>query len=316
MKKIFILSCLCVLVFTGCNTKNQTVTLTIEEAKTKASEFFQNNLIQPGTDVSIKEVTEEAGMYKVIFNVPTQGGTQELNSYITKDGLYFFPQGFDIAQTEQEIAEKKAAQEATQNQTVPKNDKPLVELFVMSFCPYGVTAEAAMSPVIDLLGNDADINIRFIANITGDDINQVSSLHGPIEGIEDARQLCVAKNYDKTILWSYVNEINEKCYPIYRNGDDIYQDCWQTAAQNNGIDINKIDTCVESEGPDLIREENTLTTKYGVSGSPTLIINGVKYTGARTSEAFKTAICNAFNNAPESCSEELSTSSTAPDGGC
>ena len=78
----------------------------------------------------------------------------------------------------------------------------------MSFCPYGVIATDAMSPVAGLLGDKADINVRYIASIEGDDINQVKSLHGPIEGIEDARQLCVLNNYGQEAYWNYVDEIN------------------------------------------------------------------------------------------------------------
>ena len=47
--------------------------------------------------------------------------------------------------------------EQTPSQEITKTDKPNVELFVMSFCPYGVQAETAMKPVVDLLGDSADI---------------------------------------------------------------------------------------------------------------------------------------------------------------
>lgn len=315
MKKLFFISLFGVLVLTGCS-QDKMVVLSLEEAKAKAASFINDNLMQEGQSVSIKEAAEESGLYKVVVNMPNG---QEIETYLSKDGEKFFPQVMGVAETEKAVEERKKNQEAAQTQAaadVPKAQKAEVELFVMSFCPYGVIAENAMAPVFDLLGDKADINIRYIASIEGDDINEVKSLHGPIEGIEDARQLCVEKNYGKEAFWQYVGEINEKCYPIYSQGDDVYEECWTTAAQNAGINRRTIDNCVQKEGPGLIREEDAAAKEYGVTGSPTLIINGSKINAARNPEGFKTAICNGFEEAPEECGEALSEEGGSNEGGC
>jgi len=315
MKKIIFLCFGFVLLTTACTKTSTEVTLSIEEAKVKALAFINTNLMQEGQEVSVKEVVEDSGMYKVVVNMPNG---QEIESFISKDGKKFFPQVMDIEETEAKAVEagNQAANQPKTVADVPKAEIAKAELFVMSFCPYGVVAEKAMAPVVDLLGDKADINIRFIASIEGDDIKKVRSLHGPIEGIENARQLCVEKNYGKETLWEYVNEINEKCYPIYRNGDDVYKTCWQTAAKNAGVNIAKIDKCVETEGPDLIRKEDDAAKGYGVTGSPSLIINGEKINAARNPEGFKTAICNGFDNPPAECSESLSEDGGQASGDC
>lgn len=289
--------------------------LTADEARVRVVDFINDNLMQPGSEVSIKEISEENGMYKIIVNI-SEG--QEITSYLTKDGKKFFPQVMDIDEVAAQNAQKNEAGDnaAAANQEIPKQDKATAELFVMAFCPYGVQAEDAMLPVVDLLKDKADINIRFIASIEGDDINQVKSLHGPIEGIEDARQLCVAKNYDNATLWKYVSEINKNCYSIYNQGDDVYKKCWEAAAKTAKVDVNKITKCVSSEGPDLIRAEDAVASANGVSGSPTLIINGVKYNGSRTADGFKNAICSGFTTPPTECSEILDATAAAASGGC
>lgn len=43
-----------------------------------------------------------------------------------------------------------------------KSDKPQLELFVMSFCPYGNIAENITKPVYDLIGNKTEIVLRYI----------------------------------------------------------------------------------------------------------------------------------------------------------
>ena len=306
-----------VLAATGCTklgSGTAAKTLTLEEAKAKAVEFINTNLMQPGSTVSIKEASEEDGMYKLEINMSSG---QDVTSYITKDGKKFFPQVMDIAEIEGKKENiDQAANSAPPVANAPKTDKPKVELFVMSFCPYGVVASKAMSPVAGLLGDEADINVRYIASIEGDDINQVKSLHGPTEGVEDARQLCALKNYGQETYWNYVDEINEKCYPIYRNGEDVYKACWQTAAKNAGMSISKLDTCVENEGADLIKEEDKIAKANGVSGSPTLIINGAKINAARNPEGYKAAICSAYNTPPEECETALSAEGGAAQGGC
>ena len=84
-----------------------------------------------------------------------------------------------------------------------KSSRPSVELFVMSFCPFGVQAENAMDPVVDLLGTKADIKVRYIATVNGDTVDSVKSLHGLPEAKEDLRQLCIAKYYPQN-LWPYL----------------------------------------------------------------------------------------------------------------
>jgi predicted DsbA family dithiol-disulfide isomerase len=317
MKKVIISTLLLALVVTGCSMGEKVKNLTIEEANAKALTFINESLMQPGNEAEITEVVEENGLFKM--TVSANG--QEIVSYLTMDGAKFFPQVMDVDEVAEEVAAAAAGGSAAQPVAqAPKSDEVKVELFVMAFCPYGVIAEDVMAPVYELLGDKVDINLRFIASIAeGDnDINNVKSLHGPIEGIEDARQLCIEKNYGKNTLWKYVSEISEKCYPIYRNGDDVFKACWQTAARNAGVNISKVDSCVNSEGADLIRGNDTIAKGYGVSGSPSLLINGAKIQAARNPEAYKQAICGAFNNAPSECDTVLEGAAAAPAaaGGC
>jgi len=68
-----------------------------------------------------------------------------------------------------------------------------------------------------------------------------------------------------------------------------------------------------------LAEEVALNKKYGISGSPQLIVNGVEYQGTRStrsSNSYKNQICAAFNNPPQECSQDLSSQSSASQGGC
>jgi hypothetical protein len=43
-----------------------------------------------------------------------------------------------------------------------KREKPDVDVFVMSYCPFGTQIEKGLLPVWDLLGDKINLNIRFV----------------------------------------------------------------------------------------------------------------------------------------------------------
>ncbi len=269
-------------------------------------DYINNNLVQPGTSVSLVSVEDSNGLYKVTTSYQ---GTN-IPVYVDKSGKIMF---VSTPMMLNETIEQTPAE--TQPTETPKTDKPAVELFVMAFCPYGVQAEQIMKPVVDLLGSKADIKVRFIASISGNTSDSVDSLHGPTEAMEDLRQVCINKYYPSK-YWSYLDKIDANCYSVARDAAAL-DTCWKAAATNLSMDVAKIDTCSKnSEGLDLLKADEAITSGYGVTGSPTLIINGVTYSGSRTSEAFKAAICSAFNTPPAECGTTVNSTAAAAQGGC
>jgi hypothetical protein len=196
-----------------------------------------------------------------------------------------------------------------------KSARPAVDLYVMSFCPYGTQAETAMSPVADLLKSKADIQIRYITTITGSTVDSVNSLHGRAEATEDLRQICINKYYPEE-FWSYLKTFNGDCY-IKRGNATMLSSCRKNTDTTLSLDSAKIDACAEgAEGLALLKADETEAGKVGADASPTLVINGVPYSGPRTPEAYKQAICNSFETAPAECSTVLSATSSAASSGC
>ena len=279
-----------------------------QEAGSKVVDYINTNLIQSGT-CSLVSVQETGGMYKVTTSY--QG--QQIPVYVTKDGKLMFVSGpIDLTQS---------ATTSTQTpQEIPKTAKPSVELYVMSFCPYGTQAETLMKPVFDILGSSADFKVRFIASVTGTTVDSVQSLHGAAEAKEDLRQVCITKYYDAKTYWNYLQTFDSNC-PSLKTNDTALAACWKDAATKAGIDTSKIDTCSgSSDALDLLKADEQLATQNGITGSPTLLINGVQYGGARSSDAFKQGICNSFTTMPTACSQNITSttasSGTAATGGC
>lgn len=197
-----------------------------------------------------------------------------------------------------------------------KSSQPTVELYVMSFCPYGVQAENAFRPVAELLKDSADIRVRYITTFSGAGASTtVRSLHGNAEAVEDIRQLCIAK-YAPEKYWPYLSMFNSQCYPVWNDAGKLGA-CQKNVSATLGIPADLIDTCSSgSEGLGLLRADSASAGSSGATASPTLLIDGQRYTGARTPEAFKQAICSHFTTAPSACGTGLSANASSASGSC
>ena len=145
-----------------------------------------------------------------------------------------------------------------------KTEKPgIMEIFVMSQCPYGVMAENAViqaqkggkSPKAN------DVRIRYIVDYN--EAKGFNSLHGSGEWEEDVRQLLIAKYYPNK-LWKYL-EIRNKDYRSSR---------WDKAMEDAGINVKKIMKKFDTEGLELLKQEAAYGKEYGVSASPTFLWEG------------------------------------------
>ncbi|MBS3090884.1 thioredoxin domain-containing protein [Candidatus Pacearchaeota archaeon] len=269
-----------------------------EVSKTAAS----NNLAglvesQTGSAPIINSVKEQSGMYLVDANI----GGQNVPVYVTKDGKYAFVQPIPLtvsAANTNSNANTNPSTNTNPNSNapteVPKSDKPKVELFIMSYCPYGTQMEKAILPVISALKDKADIKVRFTH----------FTLHGEKEDTENFRQLCIREQQGAKFL-PYLQCI--------LNSTDAYNPADQTACmQKLGINKASVDSCVNTKAKDYFAADSQLSQGYGVQGSPTLVINGVEVQSSRSPAAVLSTICSAFSTAPAECSTQLPTSQTSP----
>ncbi|HII99345.1 MAG TPA: hypothetical protein HA272_08885 [Methanoregula sp.] len=265
--------------------------------------YINNHLVAPGTAASLVSINETKGLYEI--NILYQ--SQQITLHTTRDCSMLFTSFFDIM--------KPRASAATTAEPI-KSARPAVDLYVMSFCPYGTQAETVMHPVVGLLGEDADFKVRYITEVNGETIDSVSSLHGPIEAEEDAFQLCVQKKYPAA-SWEYLRLFNDQCYPLWQNSKALAA-CRKNVTATLKIDHDAMEGCASGAfAIELLRADSADSARTGAYSSPTLLVNGVKYYGARTPEAYKQFICNSFTTAPGGCSTVLSSApATASAGAC
>ncbi len=278
--------------------------LSPDEARAKALNFINTTLVS-GTTAEITEVTDYSdSLYKLKVKV----GTSDIESYITKDGLTFFPQAMPIdGSATADAGATPAAQAPVAAADIPKEDTPKVEVFVMSHCPYGTQIEKGLVPVMETLGKKADIQIKYVNYL----------MHGLVEKDDNMKQYCIGQE-EPTKYTAYL-----KCFLQAGNSD--------SCITSTGLNSGKISSCVKeldskykitesfndktkwangSFPPFPVQEADN--QKYGVQGSPTFIINGKTVETDRSPAGLLATVCAGFKDKPKECDAKLDTATPGP----
>ncbi len=258
-----------------------------KEVKANVEKFVNTILMKQGTKATVKEITEEYYFFKITLDI---GKKDAVTTYLTKDGKQFIPQ---IIEIDEEM------DKYTEDHTVNKADKPKVELFVMSYCPYGTQIEKGIIPVIETLGKDIDFELKFCNY----------AMHDKKELDEQLREYCIQKQYPDKLI-DYL-----KCF--LKDGKSAQ------CIEEVNIDSVKLGNCIKMTDEeykvtekyndksswlsgkfpvfDIYKEDND---KYGIAGSPALVINGKEMPSDRDSKSLFELICSGFNNPPKECNKK------------
>jgi glutaredoxin len=283
----------------------------IEEARAQAETFINENLMVGGQTVNVNSIVEENGLYKMAIDI---GQGEVVTSYLNLDASTFFPQGLDMTGSEADNTASNNADSANNNSepvvptNIVKSERPNVELFIMSHCPFGTQIEKGILPVANLLEDKIDFEIKFVDY----------AMHGEKELNEQMNQYCIMQE-EPDKFNNYLS-----CFLAEGNGDSCLTELdINTSAMNSCVDnvneeykiIENFENNVNYQGsyPEFAihKAENE---EYGVDGSPTLVINGSKVSSGRDSATLLATVCAAFEGeAPSECDTELSNS--APSSG-
>ena len=148
--------------------------------------------------------------------------------------------------------------------------KPTLELFVMSYCPFGVQAEEKIIPIVKEFGEQIDFKLQFIAQEKAEpsahDITPFTSLHGYPEVAENIRQLLIAQEYPDRYL-DYILCRGKKL-----------EKSWEDCAEKLGIDVARIQALSDApETEQLFRENIQRAAALGIKASPTILVDGHQF---------------------------------------
>jgi len=174
-------------------------------------------------------------------------------------------------------------------------DKVVMDIYIMSHCPYGLQMQKAVIPVAKLFKDvdSVEINNKFVSYV----------MHGQQEVDDNLVQYCIEQNYpDK--LWDYL-----ECFVEAGEADQCMA--------SMGIDKDKITQCSQDavtqfniQGTDfpIYEDENVL---YSVRGSPSVVLNAAPASMPRNAESIKQTICMYLKDKPAECDVDLSNYGTA-----
>jgi hypothetical protein len=271
--------------------------ISAEEAGQKILEFAESQ----GADAEFISASDSGSLYEVILSIDGQ----EIPVYITKDGKTLVPQ--PISLEEQETLDVPTQTTSTPAD-IPKSDKPVVEAFVMSHCPYGTQIEKGLLPVIEVLKDKIDFEFKFV-------YYAMHPSQGEVE--EQLNQYCIQKNQN--------DKFNDYLTCFLEAGDGV------GCLHSTEIDKTALTTCTTATDEEFAVLENlndqskwmsgrfpqfnihkAENDKYQIGGSPALVINGVKSQAGRDSISLLNAICAAFETAPEECNTQFEAASPTP----
>jgi len=277
--------------------------LSAQKATDIALAYINSDLLSDGSVASLEgNITNQSGLYKFKLNV----GGQSFDSFVTKDGKFLFPQVIEIKQSTSTASSTSPT--ANNNQSAPKTcdeitkkPAPQMEAFVVSYCPYGLQMQRVLTEVVKSAPDLAEnIKIMYMGSVSN---GKIQSMHGDQEATENLKQICVREEQGAK-FYDYLS-----CF--MQEGKS--EECSNTAR----IDKTKLQACLTDPNKGLKYAQNdfAVSEKYGVSGSPTLILNGEQVSeydfGGRTAQAVKTLLCCGFSQPSEICSANISTDQAA-----
>jgi hypothetical protein len=296
----------------ACSSKNEKLEQTYEageavsaeEAKTIAEDFINEFLMMDETSVSAELKGEAYGLYHFTIDI---GAENPVESFITKDGRLFFPQALDIEEIKAESNLDGSEEELNIDEiNLPQTNKPVIEMFIMTYCPYGTQIQKGILPVLEVLGDKVDFQQKYVDY----------AMHDKEELDENLLQYCLQEDNPDEFI-SYLECFlatgeSSPCFDTIVSNQSAVNTCIEDTDKEYKVTenyTNKVDWRGNFPGFNVNKED---VTKYNVGGSPTLVINGQETQAWRDPASLLKIICSAFIEQPEACQTQLPSTAPAP----
>lgn len=272
--------------------------LSPQEASEKAIKWIESYFKANGFDANITLINvneTQSGFYQFTVKISSSMGEDTFSYFVSKDGKYFIPQAIDTSS----ILEVK--EETQKEESIEKREKPEAHAFIMSHCPFGIQFLKAYVQVMEVFKDKASLNVNFVNYI----------MHGKEELDDNLIIYCIQKEQrdklTKFIRCFVENGNSSKCISEANVDKSKLNSC--IAATDTKFNLTKLyndkSTWYNGRYP-RFPVDDELVNKYGVSGSPTFIVNGKEVRVTRSANAIKEIICSSFITPPDECNFTMS----------
>lgn len=211
----------------------------------------------------------------------------------------------DNGQDDNEDGAVDCADATCQNKLACRVEKPgLVELFIMSYCPYGVLAVNELKRLQEAFGDDIRVEIHYVL---AEEEGEVRSLHGEEEILENARQLCVAQKAPAKLL-AYM-------WCLYADGGGGGA-ASKACLESLDLDVEAVEGCASGEmGKQMLLAEAKLGELFDIEASPTWIVHGTQKFNSIDASEVAAYLCTEKFKVP-GCSKKIPKKDDQPAGSC
>jgi len=271
--------------------------LTQIEAEDKVLDYVNNNLLQP----PFTAVVVSSEDIDTVFQVTLDVAGQEVESYVTKDGKYFFPQGFDLTiELFDDLDSPASAPVDISVDDDPMKGDPNAPVTIIEFsefqCPF--CKKYIDETYFQIIKNYVDTGkVRYVFR------------DFPLSFHEFARPAAMAAEcaHEQGKFWEY----HDLLFTNQAELSEANFKKWATELKLNTVQFN---TCLDTEKySDEVAADQAEGQSYGVSGTPAFFINGQIISGAQPYSVFQQAIEQALDLAVSSGIETETEENTVED---
>ena len=251
--------------------------LSLSEAESKALSYVNENLLQPPFVAELESSEDVGNLYKVTLSV----AGQTVDSYLTKDGNLFFPQGFETDGSLTETGSADLVEVSLDDDAVKGDANAPVTIVEFSDyeCPFcGKYVQETYPSIVSEYINTGKVKYVF--------------RDFPLDFHLNAQKAAEAAECagDQDQYW----EMHDY---LFANQDYLAVDNLKGYAKDLGLDLAEFNDCLDSgKFADEVAADLLDGQAYGVSGTPAFFINGKLVSGALPFAAFKEEIDAALAN--------------------
>ncbi|MBT4446243.1 thioredoxin domain-containing protein [archaeon] len=272
----------------GTTTGSSTDSISLSEAEDIVQEYVNTNLLPEPFTAGLVSSEDSGDLYRVTLTV----NGQEIDSYITKDGNLFFPQGLEL-ETENVIEEEESNTETSETEYVEvdrvdvSTDDDAIKgewnapVTIIEFsdyeCPFCGKFYSETLPLIQENYIDTGV-VRLIFR------DFPLEFHSEAEGAAIAAE-CAGEQGNYYFMHDR----------LYENQEKLSEEYYLQLADEFLLDIDEFTVCLASEEmANEVAKDLADGQSYGVSGTPGFFVNGELISGAQPYEAFVAAIERAL----------------------
>ena len=266
----------------GTNTSSSTGdAISLSEAESIVQDYVNTNLLPEPFTAGLVDSEEVGNLYKVTLSV----SGQEIDSYITKDGSLFFPQGLELEATD-EVGEEEVIYEEVNRIDVSIDDDAIkgewdAPVTIVEFsdyeCPFCGRFYDEVLPQIE-------------ENYINTDLVRLVFRDFPLSIHENAESAAIAAECaGEQGNYYFMHNL------LFENQDSLSEELYLELADQMLLDVDEFSACLASEEvAEEVAADMAEGESYGISGTPAFFVNGELISGAQPYEVFEEAIERAL----------------------